>query len=169
MSFTTINPEEISENALKLIGKDWMLVSAGNSNSNNCMTASWGGIGVLWFKPVVYVFIRPQRYTKEFIEKNDYFTLSFFEESYRPALNFCGKNSGKTINKAKECGLDILETTHGSIAYKQAKLILECKKMYAQPFNKESFIDKSPLHHYEQGDFHIMYIAEITECLIKEF
>ena len=167
MSFIKINPTDIKENTFTLIDKDWMLISAGNSESNNCMTASWGGFGILWFKPVVYIFIRPQRYTREFIEKNDYFTVSFFDETYRDALNFCGKKSGREINKAKECGLDIIQTTHDSIAYKQANLILECKKMYAEPFKKESFIDKSQLHHYEKNDFHIMYIAEITECLIK--
>lgn len=168
MPFTKILPENISDNTFKLINKDWFLISAGNTEHNNCMTASWGGFGILWFKPVVYIFVRPQRYTNEFIKNNEYFTLSFFDETHRDALNYCGKNSGRDNNKAKECNLQIFETTHKSIAYKESRLILECKKLYSEPFKAENFIDKSPLHHYANGDFHIMYIAEITECLINE-
>jgi len=144
MNFTKINPEEISENAIKLIGKDWMLITGGNTESNNCMTASWGGIGFLWNKPVVYIFVRPQRYTNEFLETANYFTLSFFDNSYREMLNFCGKQSGKIYNKAKEGNLSLFETSNGAVAYNEAKLIIECKKIYAEQIKKEAFTDMNP-------------------------
>ena len=75
--------KDLSENFFEVIGKEWMLVTAGNKDHFNTMTASWGGIGFLWNKPVVYVFIRPERYTFEFIEKSEYFTLSFLGEENR--------------------------------------------------------------------------------------
>ena len=91
--FTRISAEEIDQNIIKLIGKDWMLITAGGMDSYNTMTASWGQMGVLWNLPVAICFIRPQRYTYAFTEKEEYYTLTFFEKEYRPALNFCGSKS----------------------------------------------------------------------------
>ncbi len=92
--FTEIKPENIKENIFDMVGRQWMLVTAGNRDKFNTMTASWGGAGILWNKPVVFSFIRPQRYTFEFMEKNDCYTLSFYDESYRDALKICGSRSG---------------------------------------------------------------------------
>ena len=100
--FIKINPEEIKDNPFKLIGKDWGLVTAGTKDSFNTMTVSWGGVGIMWNKPVAYTFIRPQRYTFEFLEKNDHFTLSFYGEEYRKALSFCGSKSGRDYDKPAE-------------------------------------------------------------------
>lgn len=167
MDFKHISPLEIQENAGKIIGKDYMLVTAGTLESNNCLTASWGGLGFMWRKPVACIVIRPQRYTKEFIEREDFFTLSFFDDSFKDMFAFCGSKSGRDVNKIKECGLTPFSTTNNSVAYEQARLIFECKKLYAAPFSAESFIDKSLLNDYKNGDFHIQYIAEITDCLIR--
>ena len=93
MPFKTITPEEITENIFKLIGKDWALVTAGNTEKSNPMTISWGGAGIMWGKPVAFTFIRPQRYTMEFLQREDCYTMSFFEEDYRKALSFCGSKS----------------------------------------------------------------------------
>ena len=100
-----IKATEIKENAIKLIGKDWALITAGDESGYNTMTASWGGLGQLWNKDVCFIFIRPQRYTYEFIEKNELFTMSFYPEEYRKALSFCGTKSGRDYDKAKETGL----------------------------------------------------------------
>lgn len=167
MDFKKISPLEIQENASKIIGKDYMLVTAGNSTKSNCLTASWGGLGFMWGKPVACIVIRPQRYTKEFIDREDFFTLSFFDDSFKQMFAFCGSKSGRDVNKIKECNLTPFETPNKSIAYEQARLILECKKMYAAPFVKEGFIDENLLPNYTAGDFHVQYIAEITNCLIK--
>jgi len=90
-----IDPREINQNPFTLIDDDWFLLSAGNLSTFNTMTASWGGMGILWNKPVVFCFVRPQRYTYKFMESNDLFTMSFFDESYRKALSLCGKVSGR--------------------------------------------------------------------------
>ncbi len=166
-NFVAIQPSDITHNTFKLIGKDWMLIAAGTKESNNCMTASWGGFGFLWNKPVVFIFVRPQRHTYNFLEEQEFFTLNFFGEMYRPVLNFCGNESGKDVNKAEECKLDITSTSNYSIAYRQAHTIIECKKMYKQQLTVESFIDKSVLDFYPNNDFHYMYVAEISNCFVR--
>ena len=89
------NIREVKENLVKLIADDWALVSAGDKDKWNTMTISWGGVGELWGKDVVFAFIRPQRYTKEFMDKSDYFTVSFFEDKFKDALKICGTKSGR--------------------------------------------------------------------------
>ena len=109
--------KDLSENFFEVIGKEWMLVTAGNKDHFNTMTASWGGIGFLWNKPVVYVFIRPERYTFEFIEKSEYFTLSFLGEENRAIHKICGSKSGREVDKVKETGLKPVITEKGNILF----------------------------------------------------
>lgn len=168
-NFKCISPKELTNNAFKLIGDDWTLITSGNETSYNTMTASWGGVGVLWNKNVVHIYIRPQRYTYEFVEKNNYFTLSFFDtnnEAYKKALTFCGKNSGRDYDKAKECGITPIKAGE-SIAFDEAKLILVCKKLYHSDLDPANFYDETIENNYN-GDYHRMYIGEIVECLIKD-
>ena len=167
MDFTQISPLNLQDNLIKLIGKEYMLVTAGTKESNNCLTASWGGMGYLWNKPVATIYIRPQRYTKEFIDREEYFTLSFFDDSFKKMFAYCGSKSGRDVNKVKECNLTTFETKHGSIAYTEARLVVECKKVFAAPFEEKNILDKSLLTNYAAQDYHIQYIGEITDCLIK--
>ena len=104
--YDKLEASDLPDNVIQLIGKEWMLVTAGDESSDNTMTASWGGIGFLWNKPVVYVFIRPERYTFEFIEKSEYFTLSFLGEENRAIHKICGSKSGREVDKVKETGLN---------------------------------------------------------------
>jgi len=165
--FITVTPETLSENSFKLIGKDWMLITAGDEKNYNTMTASWGGVGVLWNESVAFMFIRPQRYTFEFAEQNGLFTLSFFDEQYRSALRFCGANSGRDCNKAEKTGLTPVHED-GLTYFAEAKLVLVCEKLYAQDLTAESFIDKSIIDkHYPNNDFHRMYVGKIVKCLKK--
>lgn len=127
-TFKEINPKEIVESPFKLIGDDWALVTAGDREKFNTMTISWGGVGIMWGKPVVFTFIRPQRYTFAFMENGDRYTMSFFDEKYRDALKFCGSKSGRDYNKVKETGLTPAFTENGSVYFEEAKLVLECKK-----------------------------------------
>ena len=106
MAFKEVNIRDIDKSAVKMISDEWALVTASADGATNSMTVSWGGIGEIWGKDAVFIFIRPQRYTYEFTEKNELFTLSFFGEEYRKALTFCGRNSGRDCDKAKETGLD---------------------------------------------------------------
>ena len=100
-----IEPKEIQDNAVQLIGDDWMLVTAGSPEHFNMMTASWGGLGFMWKKPVAFVVIRPQRHTFRFIEAGDELTLSFFSHEYHKALTVCGTTSGRDTDKVAASGL----------------------------------------------------------------
>lgn len=166
--FKSINPVDITENTFKLIGNDWMLITAGNPAKFNTMTASWGGLGVLWNKKVCFCFIRPQRYTFEFMERETNFTLSFFEDKYRPALNLCGTKSGRDIDKVKEAGLTPIEGSSGAVCFNEAKLIIECRKIYFQDIDPANFLEETIEKNYTNKDYHRMYIGEITGCWIKE-
>ncbi len=165
--FKEITPQEITENPFKLIGSDWALVTSGSRESFNTMTVSWGGAGIMWNKPVVFTFIRPQRYTYEFTEKNSLFTMSFFDESYRSALAFCGSKSGRDVDKVKETGLTAAFTREGAPYFEEAKLVLVCKKLYAQDLTGDSIVEPFVNESYSGNDYHRMYVAEIVKVFTK--
>ena len=166
--FRSINPQEIFDNPFKLFGSDWGLVTAGNPEGLNTMTVSWGGVGIMWNKPVTFTFIRPTRYTFAFLERNDLFTICFFDESYREALSFCGSKSGRNVNKVEETGLTPMFTEEGTPCFEQARMVLVCKKLYAQFLNEESVLGGEPvLKQYNGDEYHKMYISEILEVLTK--
>jgi len=151
-----------------LIGNGWMLITAGTAEDFNTMTASWGQIGQLWGKNVATVYIRPQRYTHDFVEREEVFTLSFFGEQYRKALNICGTKSGRDCDKVSEAGLTPVVTPSNSVAFEQAYLILECRKLYAQDLTPEGFTDKALCAQiYPQQDYHTMYVGEIIGVYMK--
>ncbi len=167
-TFTPLHVDDLLVNPVNLIAKNWMLITAGNSTSYNTMTASWGGLGHMWNKPCAFIVIRPQRYTFEFTERFDSFSLCFFDEIYRHALNVCGSKSGRNTDKVKEAGLHTLFTPKGTPVFREASLVLECKKLYAQLCVEENFIDKSIIDAvYPKKDFHKLYIAEITDAWTK--
>lgn len=145
-----------------------MLVSATDKDGKtNAMTASWGGLGVLWGKKVAFVFIRPQRYTKKFVDDAENFSLSFFEESYKPMLGYMGKVSGKNEDKIKKSGLTV-QYKDGTPVFKEASLTLICRKMYRQTLEEDCFIDKTNIGKwYPQKDYHDMYVAEIVDEIIR--
>lgn len=159
-----IEPQDINQNPFTLIDDDWFLLSAGDLHAFNTMTASWGGLGILWNKPVVFCFVRPQRYTYKFMESNELFTMSFFDESYRNALSLCGKVSGRQTDKMKSTGLIPMESPKGSIFYEQAKLMLECRKLYYSDIIPEHFMVEGIKSNYPKKDYHRMYIGEIISC-----
>ncbi len=165
-----ISVSELKDNMFDAIGKEWMLVTAGTPEKFNMMTASWGGTGILWGKPVAFIFIRPERYTYEFIEKGDTLTLSFLGEAHRDIHKICGSQSGRDIDKVAASGLKPYVTENGNIAYEQARLILECKKLYADFIDADNFVDKLLISRwYEEGHggFHKMYILEIQNVLVE--
>lgn len=166
--FKTIAASELNGNFIKMIGTDWMLITAGKTEDYNTMTAAWGGIGYLWQKPVAYTFVRPVRHTFLYTEKYEYFTLCFFDEKYRDILNFCGAKSGKNVNKAAETGLIPFSVDEVSTAFSQAKLIILCRKIYSDNVKPENFIDKSIERHYPLKDYHRMYIGEIVKCYVEK-
>lgn len=168
MSFVEIKAEEIKENPFDLIGKQWMLITAGNKGACNTMTASWGGVGIMWGKPTATAYIRDSRYTKEFVDREELFTLAFFDEKYKDALNLCGRVSGREEDKIKKSGLTPYYVD-GTVGFEEAKMILVCKKVYVQRMGEENFISKETIDRwYPDKDMHNMYMGEIQKVLVKE-
>lgn len=154
-------------NPFTKFGKEWALVTAGSKAKCNTMTISWGGVGVLWNKNVVYVFVRDSRYTKEFIDQGDFFSLSFFDPEYKSALSYCGAASGRNEDKFEKSGLT--PAFRHSIPYiDEANLVLLCRKMAAVPMPNETFTDKTIAENfYKDGDIHTMYVGEIIEAMAR--
>jgi len=168
MGFREVNVEEVVINPFAKIGKEWMLITAGNQEKFNTMTASWGGMGVIWQKNAITTYIRPQRYTKEFIDANDLFTVSFYNEEHRSALNICGTLSGRHEDKVKKAGLTPY-FTEGTVAFEQAEVIMVCKKMYHAQMPPENFVSgETVAKFYPEKDFHTMYVSEIVKMLVRE-
>jgi flavin reductase (DIM6/NTAB) family NADH-FMN oxidoreductase RutF len=165
--FIRIDPYKLKDNVFKLIDLDWMLVTAGTPERWNTMTASWGGLGVLWNRPVSFVFVRPTRYTYEFMEEHERFTLSFFAKTYRKALTFCGSKSGRDYDKAKETGLEPVTPFKDAVTFRQARLVLVCRKLYTTDLDPRRFLDPKIDGNYPKKDYHRVYVGEITRCLVK--
>lgn len=167
MSFKEINFRDVKENVISLLADGWALVSAGDGESFNTMTVSWGAVGELWGKDYATIYIRPQRYTLEFLDKKDYFTLSFFPEEYKSALAICGRKSGRDTDKISETGLTP-DFSEKAPFFSEAKLALVCRKTAKQQFDPKCFIDKKIMDNYKQNDFHYMFFGEIEKVLILE-
>jgi len=166
--FKSISPEEITDNPFKLIGSDWMLITAGPPEAHNTMTGGWGGLGVMWSRKIAFCMIRPHRYTYEFMERAENFTLSFFEERYRDALQLCGTRSGRDIDKAAAAGLTpVAGTLPGTTYFAEARMVLECRKIYFHDIDPAHFVDPSINEHYPQHDYHRVYVGEIINCLLR--
>ena len=164
--FKSISPYEIKDNVFSTVGKDWMLLTAGNRDGFNTMTVSWGFMGVIWRDPTVEVFVRPQRYTREFMDSGDIFTLSVLPEAYRDALNLCGTKSGRDVDKCREAGLTPVFDRDG-VYFREARLVLVCRKIYMDEIRPEGFLDPSIPSHYSLQDYHKIYFGKILDVLVK--
>ena len=164
---------ELMLNPMTMIAKEWMLVTAGNEKHGyNTMTASWGHLGSIWGHggglPTAVVYLRPQRYTKEFVDREELFTISVFPEQYKKDLGYLGVVSGRDKDKVADTNLTPVfadDTTY----FAQAKLVLVCRKLYRGTLTEEGFVDKSILaDHYPNRDLHDMYIGEIVKVLVTD-
>ena len=167
--FEEIECKALADNVFQLLDDEWMLITAGKFESFNTMTASWGSFGILWHKPIATIFVRPHRYTLQFLEKESHFSLSFFGDQYKNELNFCGQNTGKNVDKVAETGLLPFELPSGVVAFEQARMVLDCKKLYVADLKGDHFLEKDIIHReYPGKDYHRMYIAEILHCYVAE-
>ena len=168
MTFRSVPYDSLSLNPFTKIGKEWALLTAGDENGFNTMTVSWGAMGFMWGKPSVTVYIRPQRYTKKFVDANDTFTLSFYGPEHKQALSICGSKSGRDCDKVKEAGLTPY-FVDGTAAFEEADMVFVCKKLYEDEIRPENFIAKeNDEKWYPEKDYHTVYIAEITKVLVRE-
>ena len=162
-----IEHANLEENAFEMIGKDWLLITAEKDGKVNTMTASWGGVGVLWNKKVAYLFIRPQRYTKEFVDFADRISVCVLPNSYIKELAYLGHVSGRDEDKISNANLKIKK--YDDVPYfDEARLTLICKKLYAQELKEDCFIEKDIIDMcYPEKDYHTMYVVEIEKILSK--
>lgn len=170
LGFEEIDIKTLDFNVFNTIGNRWMLITAGDEEGSNTMTASWGQMGILWNKPVATAYIRQTRYTKEFVDAGELFTLSVYPGEMTKALSFCGSKSGRDFEKdgkAKNAGLTALYLD-GTTAYEEAELILVCRKLYQYDMNADGFKDKSLVTaNYADDNWHTAYISEIVAAYRK--
>ncbi len=161
--FNEISVYDLKENTFEAINKQWMLITAG-SEKVNTMTASWGGLGIMWNKEVATCYIRPQRYTFEFVEDEEYFSLCFFGDGQRDALKLCGTVSGRDRDKISDAGLTVAKDEKAPY-FEEAETVLICRKIYKDRIKPEGFIDPTIEKNYSNGDYHYVYMGEIVKCL----
>lgn len=163
--FKEIKPHQFSMNPFKLLSRDWMLITAGNREKVNAMTASWGGFGEMWGKHVAFIVVRPQRYTKEFLDKENTFSLSFFDDKYKDTLSYLGTVSGRAEDKIKKAEMNINYSSDIPFI-EESKVTFFCKTLYKEVVKPDSFIvDGITDSWYPNEDYHYLYIAEITRVL----
>lgn len=162
-------PTDLLElNPFTKIGTEWMAVTAGDAEKVNTMTASWGTLGVLWGKNVVSIFIRDSRYTKEFVDRHDTFSLTFFDPKLKAALKYFGAVSGRNEDKIAGAKMNINYANDGTPYIDEGNLVLICRKLSATKINPDQFIDRSiDETWYKVMDYHTMYVGEVTEILAR--
>lgn len=168
LSWQKIEPREIDGNPIRLFEDEWFELAAGKEGDMNLMTIAWGTLGELWNKPVVTVYVSTSRYTYEFMEKNDYFTITHFPASMRQQLQYLGSVSGRDEDKVKGSGLTVEFTELGNPIFAEADLAIECKKIYAEQFKSE-LMPLEQRQWYEQRGLgiHVAYIGEIVNVWKK--
>lgn len=164
-----VAPEQWEGNVFQRIGKDWMLVTAEKPDGEvNTMTASWGGLGVMWGKPAAFVVIRPQRYTKEFVDASGRLSLTFYGEEYHRMLSYMGSTSGRDADKVAVQGLTVAHED-GVPYFEEADTAILARVLFAQPYDPDSFQNGAVQERwYPEQDYHTLYICEIEKLLIKE-
>lgn len=165
--FVKITPKELG-NAIEMIGSEWMLITASDEKQGrvNAMTASWGTMGVLWNKNVCICFVRPQRHTYALLAEQERFSIAFFGDAQREALAFCGRESGRDLDKLKACGLSSSECD-GVPVINEAQTLLICRKLYEDDLREGCFLDPEILKHYKEKDYHRFYVCEIEKAYVK--
>lgn len=146
------------------LDKEWALLAAGSIEDHNAMTVSWGGMGTLWGKPVVTIYVRPNRHTYGYIEDNEFFTLSFYPGKYRKALALMGSKSGRDCDKDSLAGLTAVKAGE-SVGYREAELTLVCRKLYYNDLVKDNIPEEVLKACYDPEPIHRMYIAEVVEII----
>ena len=156
--------EELDLRIFHAWSEQWFLLAAGDlaAGRYNVMTVAWGGFGTLWSKPLAMIVVRPQRYTYEFTEKYETFTLCAFPEAHRDGLNLCGSRSGRDFDKVKACGWKAIPMSQVKApGFEEAELILECRKTYFDDFDPARFVDPGIQENYADRDYHRMYFGEV--------
>ncbi len=155
---------EFTTDIFKQFDKKWALLTAGTEDRFNTMTISWGGLGTIWNKSVATVYVRKSRYTHEFMENNEYFTVSFYPEECKKVLGVLGSKSGRDMDKMKASGLSAVKTGE-SMSFKEAEVTLVCKKLFMQSLLTENMPRDIANTMYADNDIHDMYIGEVVDII----
>ncbi len=166
-----VNYKHLRFNPFTLIGDEWMLVTAGNAVSGcNTMTASWGHLGSLWGHddPTAVIYLRPSRYTKEFVDREGRFSLCVMDPSFKEQMGYLGSVSGRDEDKIARTGLTPVYAD-GTVYFAQAKLVLVCRKLYAAELQEDGFLCRDIIEaNYPRRDFHTMYVGKIEKVLVRD-
>ncbi|MBP5555706.1 MAG: flavin reductase [Lachnospiraceae bacterium] len=158
---------EFTTDVLSVFDKKWALLTAGDSTKFNTMTISWGGLGTIWGKPVATVYVRTSRYTYDFMDSNEFFTVSFYPEEYKQILGVLGSKSGRDMDKMKDSGLTPVSAGK-SMSFKEAEITLVCKKMFKQELDVANMPADVAKAMYEGQAPHDMFIGEIVDIIRKD-
>lgn len=165
--FKKIDRTQLEINPFTSIGDDWTLITAKKDDTINTMTASWGEIGHLWNEDVITVFIRPQRYTKQFVDAAGKFSLSIFK-GYKKELGYLGRVSGKDEDKISTVNFHPIELD-GIPTFEEANIVINGKILYADELKEENFFDKEIVKlDYPLSDYHTVYVAKVTGIYVHE-
>ena len=167
-TFQKIDIKDVTTNAVSLFADNHFVVTAGQDSVFNQMTISWGALGNIWQHPSATIYIRSTRHTYELINNGKYFTLCAFDEAYRDKVMFIGSHSGRDTDKLKETGLTPLKTELGNMYYKEARLVIECEKVYSDNINPANILDEKARESYKSGEGeHTMFIGRILNVWEK--
>lgn len=165
--FTKTSLYDLPYNVFQEINKNWILITAKKPDGSvNTMTASWGMMGELWSKEAVTVYIRQSRFTKEFVDSSEYFTISLFD-GHKEELGILGTKSGRDGDKISEVNFHI-EEVEGQPVFTESKCVILCKKMYQDDIKLSDMSDSVKELYYKDGDFHTMYVGEIIACYMNQ-
>ncbi len=160
---------KLKDRIIAMFSDDYFLLTAGSYEKFNTMTCSWGAFGHLWNKPITCVFVRPERYTYQFMESSEFFTLSFFNHIHREKLEFLGSCSGRDFDKVALSGLTPIKFEKTHVYFAEAKMVFVCRKLYSQGLLKKNFIDQKICDSiYPHNDFHRMYVGGIEKLLVAD-
>ncbi|MGN1280978.1 MAG: flavin reductase family protein [Succinivibrio sp.] len=166
--FIKVNPDSFDYSAFSMIGSDWLQITAADESRVNTMTASWGGLGVMFNKKAAFVFIRPQRYTKTIVDAESSITLQVLPKSMRDISAYFGRASGANEDKIGKSGVAV-QKENGHVYFEQSEVVMFCKRLYSQDMLEECFSDSSIVDTwYKNKDFHAFYILEIKEIYVKK-
>ena len=169
MKLHPVDPKTLTPEILKVFGKQNALLTAGDKTACNIMTIGWAQMGTLWALPVCTVYVRPERYTYEFMESGDYFTVSVLPAEAKRTMAFCGTKSGRDVDKIAECGLTVCYGAGDAPFFDEAEWVLVCKKLYAQDMDAPFVVEEEPILPFygKQGNWHRMYVGQVVEAYTK--
>lgn len=168
MTFKKIDPKELENNPISLFADNWFVVSSGDSTKFNEMTISWGNLGNVWDEPSITIYIRNTRYTYTFIDGGKYFVLNSFDEEYRDKVKFIGTHTGSKTDKVKETGLTPKFTELGNPYFDEARLVIECEKMYYDDIDRTHLFEKGKeMYSSDSKETHRIFIGRIVNVWVK--